>query len=84
MALHGTTCTTIKEFFYLPAGHRVKLVSGFDNDRLAYYAVEVKKGLNLTPGDKEYGVIEAQVFGPGDGQYAVAAGEFKSLILKYL
>lgn len=79
MALTGTETHVGKEFFYNPGKIRVRLVAGFDQDELNYWAVETCTGDD--PLDAKYS-IEEQVF--GKWEYDKASGAFKETVQPYL
>jgi hypothetical protein len=72
MALPGTEITVSKEFNYTPARMSIRLVAGFERDRLVYWAVE--KNTNGNPEHELFGV----------SQYGVANDAFKNAVQPYL
>jgi hypothetical protein len=79
MAFAGTTTEAVKEFYHAAGKTRIRLVAGFENDELSYWAVEEKQGDN--PLDLSY-MLASNVFGPK--QYDFASERFKEVVNKYL
>jgi hypothetical protein len=72
MALPGTEIHVSKEFRYEPINAHIRLVAGFEKDRLVYWAVE--NSVNGEPNTQLFGV----------NQYAVASSIFKTAVEHYL